>query len=212
MPVEVTRIKGRFKELFKADLSNKRLDELSARLASKLADEAEDSEIDVLLNNANDIYPFTEMVKDEHRLVAAELKLKNQKPSDPPAPSPDPTPNPTPKDDVPLWAQTMMDELKGIKEGKVIESKTQAARAEFEKNEIFKGIPQKGKDLYFRQIDINSELPIAEQIKALEETHLEITQSKADATEVAGKPPASVAGSAASKELIDKIVGNKAKA
>ena len=206
MPVEANRIKGKLKELFpKVNLSTKRLDEISARLAKKATDEADDTAIEQLVNDANDFMPFADIAKEDDKIRTLEANQKKADPS--PDPTPDPTPNPKPSDDVPAWSKTMMDELKGLKEGKVIESKTQAARLEFEKNDIFKAIPQKGKDFYFKQIDVNSDTPIADQIKTLEETHLEITQSNADKTPVAGRPPVSVQGTAANKELISKIVG-----
>jgi hypothetical protein len=209
MPVEVTRIKGRFKELFKADLSTKRLDEITARLNKKLADDAEDSAIDLILNDANDVYPFDDMVKDEHRLVAAENKAKAK-----PAPAPADTTTPPaaippvpPADDVPSWAKTLMDDIKGMKEGKVTESKTQAARTEFDKNETFKALTEKGGNFYFGQIDVNSDTPVAEQISNLEEIHKENLQSRADGVPATGKPPVSKAGDAANKEMIAAAVG-----
>ena len=179
-----------------------------ARLASKPADDAEDSAIDLILTDANDIFSFEEMAKEEHRLASAENKLKKPEPT-PPNDPPNPTPPIPPADDMPSWAKSMMDELKELKTGKVIETKTQAARLEFDKNETFKGITEKSRNFYFGQIDVNSETPYADQVKNLEEIHIENTQSKADGTPVAGKPPVSTAGSAANKALIDQIVNRK---
>jgi len=214
MPVEISRIKGRLRDLFpKANLSTKRLDEISARLAKKPSDDADDAAIDEVLQNVNDVYSFEEMTKDEHRIVNAENKLKNQPPTaDPktdPAPTPEPSPEPNGKTkDVPEWAQTLLQEVKDLKQGKVAETKTQSARELFEKNETFKSLKEKGKEFYFSKIDINSETPIEEQISSIEEVHNEIIQDKADNTQHSNQPPDNSGNEKLSDADLDKIVSS----
>lgn len=212
MPVEPTRIKGRVRALFpNANLSNKRMDELSARLAQKPVDDADDAVIDELLNNANDFMPFADLAKEDDRIRSLEANQK--KPDATPAPDPtvppvvEPTVTP-PSDAIPSWAKTIMETVNELKTGKIIESKTQAARAEFDKSEVFKSTTEKGREFYFKQLDVNSETPIADQLLELEATHSEITQSKADSAEHSGKPPVHTSNEKADKELISRIVGN----
>ena len=210
MPVEISRIKGRLKDLFpKANLSNKRLDELSARLAKKPSDDADDAAIDEVLNNANDIYSFEEMAKDQDRIANAENKLKNQpptvddetKPTDPPKPE-------SKSKDIPAWAQSLLDEVKGLKEGKITETKTQSARQLFDKNETFKSLKEKGREFYFSKIDVNSETSIEDQISSIEEVHNELVQGKADTTEHSNQPPMNSGNEKLSTDDLDKIVSN----
>src|SRR5690606_8314581 len=197
MPVEANRIKGKLRELFpKVNLSTKRLDEISARLAKKATDEADDDAIAQLVNDANDYYSFAEIAKEDDKIRTLEANQKtteSQKDQSNDNSQKDSNQNQSQsqKEDeaVPAWAKALLTEVQELKNGKIIETKTQAARAEFEKNPIFKSIPEAGREFYFRQIDVNSETPFADQIKSLEETHTLITQSKADTTGFAGKPP-----------------------
>lgn len=207
MPVEISRIKGRLKDLFpKANLSNKRLDELSARLAKKPSDDADDAAIDEVLNNANDIYSFEEMGKDQDRIANAENKLKN---IPPPVDEPEPTDPPKPESkDIPAWAQSLLDEVKGLKEGKITETKTQSARQLFDKNETFKSLKEKGREFYFSKIDVNSETSIEDQILSIEEVHNELVQGKADTTEHSNQPPMNSGNEKLSTDDLDKIVSN----
>lgn len=211
MPVEISRIKGRLKELFpKANLSNKRLDEVSARLAKKPSDDADDTAIDEVLTNANDFYPFEEIGKDEDRIANAEAKLKNQpKKAGEGDPKPDPKPDPVePSKDVPEWAQTLLNEVKTLKEGKVAETKTQSARQLFEKNETFKNLKEKGREFYFSKIDVNSEIPIEDQISSIEEVHNELVQDRVDNTQHSNQPPMNSGSESLSTDDMDRIVKN----
>jgi len=207
MPVEISRIKGRLKDLFpKANLSNKRLDELSARLAKKPSDDADDAAIDEVLNNANDIYSFEEMGKDQDRIANAENKLKN---IPPPVDETEPIDPPKPDSkDIPAWAQSLLDEVKGLKEGKITETKTQSARQLFDKNETFKSLKEKGREFYFSKIDVNSETSIEDQISSIEEVHNELVQGKADITEHSNQPPMNSGNEKLNTDDLDKIVSN----
>lgn len=213
MPVEVSRIKGRLRELFpKANLSTKRLDEISARLAKKPADDADETAIDQVINDANDYIPFADIAKEDDRIRNLEANQKKNEPAPADEPTPTPSPNPTPaptdnKDDMPAWAKSLMETVNEIKTGKVIETKTAQARKVFDGNETFKSLNEKAKEFYFKQIDVNSETPIEDQISELETTHTEIYQSKADASGYAGKPPAGGNTGKATEAEIKAIVG-----
>lgn len=208
MPVEATRIKGKLRELFpKVNLSTRRLDEISARLAKKAADEADDDAIAQLVNDANDFMPFAEIAKedDKIRTLEANQKSADPKPTDPqPEPQPEPTPKPT--DAVPAWAQSLLNEVKELKQGKIMESKSQQARKLFEENPTFKGLTEKGKEHFFNQIKLDSEVSFDDQIKDLESTYTELVQVKADSADYSGKPPAGGADNKPSDDELDKIV------
>lgn len=215
MPVEVSRIKGRLRELFpKANLSNKRLDEVSARLAKKPSDDADEAAIDLVLQNANDFISFEDIAREDDRIRTLEAQV--QKPN--PTPEPTPTPNdPTPKpaDDTPSWAKSLFEaneklasQLEEIKSGKITETKTQTARQLFEKNETFKNLKEKGKEFYFGKIDVNSETSIEDQIAEIAEVHNELVQDKADSTQHSSHPPMNSGNEKLSDADLDSIVAN----
>lgn len=218
MPVESKRIKGRLKVLFpKANLSKKRLDALAARLAKKPADDADDDAIDEILKDANDVYPFEEMGKDEHRIVTAENKLKKQQQNAADDDSDDDSDDDEPEDpkkdkskdndQMPAWAKKLSQDIAEIKTGKITESKKEAARKLFIENETFKAMKEKGQEHFFNQIDVNSETPVEEQISNLEETYKEIVQVQADSGDFAGRPPLGGGGAGEpSTEELDAIV------
>lgn len=189
MPVEVSRIKGRLKELFpKANLSTKRLDELAARLAKKPADEADDTAIDQVINDANDFMPFADIAKEDDRIRTLEAKSKEQdppKPNDPPA---DP-PAPKKEDDEPEWAKRLFAKVEAIEKGKITESKEEAAKKLFESNETLKNLKETVKEKWFNRIDVNSETSVEDQITDLEAEYTDLVQLSADSITYAGAPP-----------------------
>lgn len=216
MPVEISRIKGRLKALYpKANLSTKRLDEIAARLAKKPADDAEDSAIDELLNEANDVYPFEEMAKDEHRLATAENKLKKQKPAKSPDQEEEEEEEPAtqPTDDMPKWAKTMLEsnqklaqDLAELKAGKITESKKEAAKKLFDGNETLKNLKESVKEKWFNRIDVNSETPVEDQISDLESEYTELVQGTADSKSYPGAPPNSKADTKPTDAEVDDLV------
>lgn len=79
MAVEVQRVKDRFKAKYgTVSLSNQRLDALAAKLAPKIADDAEDGVIDGELDDLNEMYPFLEMKKAEDRAVNDKKKQQQE--------------------------------------------------------------------------------------------------------------------------------------
>lgn len=210
MAVEKVKVIARLKALFpKANLSQKRLDALADKLASKPADGADDAAIDVVINDFNDVLSIEEIARDDDRVRTLESKQKDPAPT-PPAPPTPPTP---PKDDVPAWAQAILDsnkklegELEAIKTGKVIETKRATASELFKKSEVLKNIPETIRKNWENRIDVNSETPFEEQIQALESEYSELVQGNANNNQYA--PPAG-GGSAeikADDAVVDAIV------
>jgi hypothetical protein len=201
MAVKPEIIKARLKALFpKANLSQKRLDALAAKLAPMPADNADDAAVDAVLNQANDFMSFEEIAKEDDRVRTLEAKAN---PTPAPAPAPEPTPAPTPapapanpNDDTPAWAKSLIEsnqkltaDLEAIKTGKITEIKKQTAQTVFEASEILKGLKPEIKTSWLNRIDVNAETPIEDQVKSLETEFTEIRQEIASSTRYAGAPP-----------------------
>ena len=211
MAVEKSKVIVRLKALFpKANLSQKRLDALADKLASKPADDADDAAIDLVINDFNSVLSIEEIAREDDRVRTLEQKA-NPNPPTPPAP---PTPPSPPKgEEVPTWAQAILDsnkklegELEAIKTGKIIETKKQTASELFAKSEVLKRIPEGIRQNWVNRIDVNSETTFEEQIQELETEYSTLVQVNADNNQYA--PPAG-GGSAeikADANVVDAVV------
>lgn len=213
MAVDKLKVIARLKALFpKANLSQKRLDALADKLAIKPADDADDAAIDVVINDFNSVLSIEDIAREDDRVRTLESKANPNPPAPAPKPTDPPTP-PTPPTDVPAWAQALLDsnkklegELEAIKTGKVIETKKQTASELFGKSEVLKGIPETIRKNWENRIDVNSETPFEDQIKALETEYSELVQVNANSNQYG--PPAG-GGSAtiqADQSVIDKML------
>lgn len=213
MAVEKSKVISRLKALFpKANLSQKRLDALADKLATKPADDADEAAIDLVINDFNSVLSIEEIAREDDRVRTLESKAN---PNPPAPPSPPAPPAPPKGDEVPSWAQAILDsnkklegELEAIKTGKMIETKRATASELFGKSEILKRIPENIRKNWENRIDVNSETPFEEQIQALETEYSELVQVNADNNQYA--PPAG-GGSAeikADNAIVDAIVGN----
>lgn len=212
MAVDKLKVIARLKALFpKANLSQKRLDALADKLAIKPADDADDAAIDVVINDFNSVLSIDDISREDDRVRTLEAKAPQPAPNPTPNPSPEPTP---PKgDEVPSWAQALLDsnkklegELEAIKTGKVIETKRATASDLFAKSETLKGIPESIRPNWINRIDVNSETSFENQIQALESEYSELVQGTANSNQYA--PPAG-GGSAevkADQAVIDKML------
>jgi hypothetical protein len=184
MAVKPEIIKARLRALFpKANLSQKRLDAIAAKLAPMPADDADDTAVDVILNQANDFNAFEEIAREDDRIRT--LEEKAGKVIIPPAPE-DPK-LPTPPVDVPEWAKglveankALLEKVTAIESGNVLQTKKQTALQSFEKSDILKGLKPELKDRWVSRVDVNSETPIEDQIKELESEYSELVQVNAD--------------------------------
>lgn len=213
MAVKPERIKGRLKVLFpKANLSTKRMDAIADRLAKKPADDAEDDAVDQVINDANDFMPFEDIAKEDDRLRSLEEKAKGNK-NDPPKQDPPKTDPPKQDDDMPSWAKglvetntKLLNEVEGLKKGKILEDKLTTARSVFDKSEVLKGLKDSVKDRWFSRINPESEASIDDQIKELEDEYTELFQGKADGGDYAGAPGSGSADQKPSKEAVNAVV------
>lgn len=191
MAVEKSKVISRLKALFpKANLSQKRLDALADKLATKPADDADEAAIDLVINDFNSVLSIEEIAREDDRVRTLESKAN---PNPPAPPSPPAPPAPPKGDEVPSWAQAILDsnkklegELEAIKTGKVIETKRATASELFGKSEVLKRIPETIRKNWENRIDVNSETPFEEQIQALETEYSELVQVSADNNQYAG--------------------------
>ena len=125
------KVKGRLKSLFpKANLSNVRLDEYSAKLSTKITEETTDEELDNLLKDYNEIIDFEQVARNDDRLRTLENK---------PTPKPEVKPEePKQTDDTPAWAKALQDEIASLKKEKAQDSLTKR----FKSDERVKGLPE----------------------------------------------------------------------
>lgn len=221
MAVKPEQIKARLKVLFpKANLSAKRMDALVAKLCLKPADDADDTAIDVVLNDANDFISFEDIAKEDDRIRTLEA---NQKPKEVQTPAEieaarveaerlknHGTPQP---DDTPAWAKALIDsnkklndDLEAMKTGKITESKKQTAQSLLDKSEVLKGMKPEIKAGWVARIDVNSETSIEDQISALETEYTDITQGLADNSQYSGAAPRGGADAKPSDKAIEAIV------
>jgi len=209
MAVDKLKVIARLKALFpKANLSQKRLDALADKLASKPADGSDDAAIDVVINDFNDVLSIEEIAREDDRIRTLESKQKE------PAPTP-PTPPTPPNDDVPAWAQAMaetnkklLEKVEALESGKVIETKRATVSELFGKSEVLTNIPESIRKNWENRIDVNSETSFEDQIKALESEYSELVQGNANNNQYA--PPAG-GGSAeikADDAVVDAIVSS----
>jgi len=214
MAVEKAKVIARLKALFpKANLSQKRLDALADKLATKPADDADDVAIDVVINDFNSILSIDEIAREDDRVRTLEAK------ANPPAPTPKPTDPPTPATppaDVPEWAKglveankSLLEKVTAIESGNVIESKKQTALKSFDNSEILKGLKPELKDRWVNRIDVNSETPIEDQIKELETEYSELVQVNADGNSYGGAAGSGSSNQKPDQAIVDEIVNNQ---
>lgn len=137
MAVEAAKIKARLRALFpKANLSTKRLDEISAKLAKKPEDGATDAQIDEVLNDYNDngAMTFEEIAKADDKIRTLEAKKPEPKTDEPKTDEPDPN--------EPAWFK-LYREAQDEKFNKLQQQNTQQTISQkFAADKRLKGIPE----------------------------------------------------------------------
>ena len=217
----VKLIKARLKKQYpKANLSTKRLNELSARLAKKLTDESTEEEVDQVLEDANDFYSFEQIAKDDDRVRSLEAKAsKVKKNSDDDDDDDEDDDDDDDEDDEPKkkkakgndktleMLEKINNRLDNIEKGEVTKSKTASAREVFDSNETFSSMQDKElKDFWFSQLDVNSETPIDEQIENQAEVYQKMVQNQADSGQYSSVPGGGKGSSdEPNEDLVDEI-------
>lgn len=180
------KIAGRLKALFpKANLSTKRIDVITAKLESKVSDDADDGAIDEVVNQANEFMDFEAIAKEDDRIRTLEAnQKKGDEGGDPP--KDDKTPE-QPKDDTPEWAKALLNKVEALEKGKVTESKANTVADLFSKSEILKGLPENQKQSWLKRVNLEAE-DLSAEVSALETEYTELKQSIVDSSEYAGSP------------------------
>lgn len=215
MAVKPEVIKARLKVLFpKANLSQKRLDAIAAKLAPMPADDADDAAVDAVVNQANDFNSFDEIAREDDRVRTLEEKAKVPTPPTPPTPADPPTP-PTPPADVPEWAKglveankALLEKVTAIETGNVLQTKKQTASQLFEKSEVLKGLKEDLKPRWINRIDVNSETSIEDQVKELETEYSELVQVNADSNQYGGAAGGGSTNTKPDTAIVEEIVNN----
>lgn len=220
MAVKPEIIKARLKALFpKANLSQKRLDAYAAKLAPKPADDADETAIDAIITDYNDVIDFEAVAKEDDKtrtLEAAKAKADAEKAKG--KGGKDDTDDDDDDDDddtngMSAFEKTMLkkfgkleSDLESIKTGKMIETKRATASELFNKSEVLKRIPETIRKNWENRIDVNSETSFEEQIQALETEYSELVQVSADNNQYA--PAAGGGGTEikADQSVIDKML------
>lgn len=211
MAVTPEKIKARLKVLFpKANLSQKRIDEISAKLAPKPADDADDAAVDVFINDANELMGFEAMAKEDDRVRTLEA---NQKPKPEPAPEPDPKPTPAP-DDAPEWAKAMaetnrklLEKVEALESGKITETKRQTASQAIEASEVFKALTPEGRSKWVDRIKLDSEVSFEDQVKEFETEFTDIKQTLANSSSYSGPTPTGETDTKPSDKELSYVMG-----
>lgn len=206
MAVKPEKIAERLKVLYpKANLSKKRMDEFSAKLAPKPADDADDEAVDVIIRDANELIGFETIAAEDDRVRGLEAKAKATKTE--PA-KPEEEEEPKPEDDAPAWAKPLFKKLEALESGVITDNKTQQAKSIFEKSEVLKSIKPEHKEKWLKRIDLESEIPYEDQVKELETEFTDMFQASIDSKDFKGVPPANPAKGEPSKDLVQEVVKN----
>lgn len=205
MAVKPEKIKERLRILFpKANLSQKRIDEISAKLAKKPADDAGDEDVDLVINDANDLMDFEAIAKEDDRIRTLESRVRQ-----PETPNPDDLEKTKTGDDTPAWAKALLQKVEAIEKGEVVKSKQSSIVSAFNKSDVLKNLKPEIKDSWLKRIPITDDLTdeqISEQITSLEKEYQALTQTSADNQDYSGPTPTGNPSANISDEEIESIV------
>lgn len=130
MAVEASRVKARLRSLFsKANLSTKRLDEISDKLGKKIEDNATDAQIDEALTEQNELYSFEDIAKNDDRKRTEESKKKTDEKVDDKV-------DKTDEEEMPAWAKALVDTVNGFK----AKEQAQSLEQRFKSDERLKNV------------------------------------------------------------------------
>lgn len=129
MAVEASKVKARLRALFpKANLSSKRLDEISDKLGKKIEDNATDAQIDEAVTEQNELYSFEEIAKNDDRARTERKKVEHKEEEKEEA-----KPN---EEQMPAWAKQLVDTVNAFK----AEKQAQTLEQRFKSDERLKNV------------------------------------------------------------------------
>jgi len=218
MAVQPEIIKARLKALFpKANLSTKRIDAYAAKLAPKPADDADAIAIDAIINDYNEVIDFVAVAQEDDRIRTLEAdKKKAEELANKGGKKEEEEVIIEVDNDAPAWAKALIRQnekltadLESLKTGKIADVKKQTAQSAFESSEVLKGLKPEIKTNWLGRINVDSEVSIEDQVKALEAEFSDIRQSVAETTRYAGVVPSftSKDGTPDEKEVTNIVDG-----
>ena len=184
------KISGRLKALFpKANLSTKRIDAIAAKLESKVSDDADDTAIDQILNQANDFMDFEAIAKEDDRIRTLEANQKkgDEGKDEGTDPDPDKNQNPNPDNETNTLLKTLLGKVEALEKGKITESKANTVADLFSKSEVLKGLPENQKQSWLKRVNLEAE-DLASEVSMLEIEFTELKQSFADSADLTSGP------------------------
>jgi len=218
MAVEKSKVIARLKALFpKANLSQQRLDAIADKLAKKPADDADDTAIDAVINDFNDVLSIEDIAKGDDRTRTLEADKKK---SEELAAKKKPVTSEEEEEEEGTEGMTAFEkqmlkkfgdlksDIDSIKTGNVKQSKLDQAKSLLEKSEVFKKLDDDTKGFMLKNVELDSETSFEEQITGLEGMFGKMVQTTADANQYApgagqGKP-----SNAIDEKLVGDIVDN----
>jgi hypothetical protein len=218
MAVEKSKVITRLKVLFpKANLSQQRLDAIADKLAKKPADDADDTAIDAVINDFNDVLSIEDIAKGDDRTRTLEADKKKAEEL---AAKKKPATSEEEEEEVETEGMTAFEkqmlkkfgdlksDIDSIKTGNVQKSKLDQAKSLLEKSEVFKKLDEETKGFMLKNVDLESETTFEDQITGLEGMFGKMVQTTADANQYApgagqGKP-----SNAVDEKLVGDIVEN----
>lgn len=217
MAVKPEIIKARLKVLYpKANLSQKRLDAYAAKLAPKPADDADETAIDAIITDYNDVIDFEAVARedDSNRTLLAKAKADADKAKGKGGKEDEEEVETAELDaDTPSWAKALIkqnekltSEIESIKSGTVKQSKLEQAKSLLEKSEVFKKLDDETKGFMLKNVDLDSETPFEEQINSLEGVLGKLVQTNADSNQYAGPAGGGAADVKADDLVVEKLV------
>jgi|GEM_PF-1873405 len=217
MAVEKQKVIARLKALFpKANLSLQRLDAIADKLAKKPADDADETAIDAVINDFNDVLSIEDIAKGDDRtrtLEAEKKKAEELAAKKKPSPSKEEEEEEVETEGMTAFEKTMLkkfgelkSDLDNIKSGNVKQSKLEQAKSLLEKSEVFKKLDDETKGFMLKNVELESETPFEEQITGLEGLFSKMIQTTADANQYAPGAGQGLPSNAVDEKLVGDIV------
>lgn len=220
MAVEKAKVIARLKALFpKANLSQTRLDAIADKLAKKPADDADEADIDAVINDFNDVLSIEDIAKgdDRTRTLEAEKKkaeeLAAKKKGNSSKDDEEEEEDIEVDKDAPAWAKALLkqnekltSDLESLKSGNIKQSKLEQAKSLLEKSEVFKKLDEDTKGFMLKNVELYSETPFEEQITSLEGVFSKMVQVSADINQYGPGAGQGAPAGAVDEKLVGDIV------
>ncbi|WP_341215760.1 hypothetical protein [uncultured Wocania sp.] len=224
MAVKPELIKARLKVKYpKANLSNDRTDEISARLCKLPEDDADETAIDAVLDQANDMFPFEDIAKNddtirtlkaktekfktpEEILAEAEVKIKADAEAKTKADALNNAPDWFKKyaEDQKKELQKLSSSYNEIKTGITTTSKQEQLNKLFGDNEVLKNLPEAIKNRALKTANLEAE-DLALEVETIAKDFEGLAQTNADNGNYAGIPGKSFSNTEPTDDEIKEI-------